>query len=59
MSEELPLPARRGSPTEVTFLAAVPLWDVVDDLGEWRQFTCAPTMDEVGHYTGSCSTAPR
>jgi beta-galactosidase len=34
------------------FTSVVPLWQVVDRLGEWSTHQDPPTADSLGHYTG-------
>ena len=35
-----------------SFDSVVPLWQVVDRLGEWSKHEQPPTSDSLGHYTG-------
>jgi beta-galactosidase len=50
-----PAPTRTPQPAPTPragFTAALPLWQVADDLGEWSAHEQPPTMDALGHYRG-------
>ncbi|HET9173238.1 MAG TPA: beta-galactosidase family protein [Actinospica sp.] len=45
-------PRPRAVAVAAAFDSVVPLWQVVDGLGEWSKHEQPPTSDSLGHYTG-------
>ena len=47
-----PSPRPQSVEVTTTFDSVVPLWQVVDRLGEWSKHEQPPTSDSLGHYKG-------